>query len=152
MDIHPLATCACSSTSRTRSAPTRPRARTGRGTGSGSGFDALEQVLADSSSTGAFCEGDTPTMADCCLVPQVYNARRFGIDVGAYPDIARIEAACLALPAFIDARPEAQPDAPERLGAATNEKAASEAAFSPWRRRPRQSPRTHPAEVLNTSA
>src|SRR6187549_544868 len=56
------------------------------------GFEALERVLADSSSTGAFCEGDTPTMADCCLVPQAYNARRFGIDVGAYPTIARIEA------------------------------------------------------------
>jgi maleylacetoacetate isomerase len=76
------------------------------------GFDALEQVLADSSSTGAFCEGETPTMADCCLVPQAYNARRFGIDVSAFPTIARIEAACLALPAFIDAKPEAQPDAP----------------------------------------
>ena len=76
------------------------------------GLDAIERVLADSSSTGAFCEGDAPTMADCCLVPQVYNARRFGIDVSAFPTIARIEATCLALDAFQDARPEAQPDAP----------------------------------------
>jgi maleylacetoacetate isomerase len=76
------------------------------------GFEALERVLADSSSTGSFCEGEMPTMADCCLVPQVYNARRFGIDVAAFPTIARIDAACLALDAFQAARPEAQPDAP----------------------------------------
>jgi maleylacetoacetate isomerase len=76
------------------------------------GFEAVERVLADSSSTGAFCEGDTPTMADCCLVPQVYNARRFGIDMHAFPTIARIEANCLALDAFQRAKPEAQPDAP----------------------------------------
>lgn len=75
------------------------------------GFGAIEQVL-DDPSTGAFCEGDTPTMADCCLVPQVYNARRFGVDMGAYPIISRIEKACVALEAFEFARPEAQPDAP----------------------------------------
>ncbi len=75
------------------------------------GFRAIEQVL-DDPSTGAFCEGDTPTMADCCLVPQVYNARRFGVDIGGYPTIERIEKACLALEAFEFARPEAQPDAP----------------------------------------
>jgi maleylacetoacetate isomerase len=51
-------------------------------------------------------------MADLCLVPQAYNARRFGIDVARWPAIARIEAACLALPAFDAARPEVQPDAP----------------------------------------
>ncbi|GAA5070507.1 maleylacetoacetate isomerase [Lysobacter panacisoli] len=77
------------------------------------GFVALEAMLADHPSTGLFCEGDTPTLADCCLVPQVYNARRFGVDLGAYPTIMRIEKACLALPAFDAARPERQPDAPE---------------------------------------
>jgi maleylacetoacetate isomerase len=76
------------------------------------GFDALEALLSDDPSTGAFCEGDAPTMADCCLVPQVYNARRFDVDLTPYPAIRRIEAACLALPAFDDARPERQPDAP----------------------------------------
>ena len=76
------------------------------------GFDAFEALLADDPSTGAFCEGDLPTMADCCLVPQVYNARRFGVDLAPYPAIRRIEAACLALPAFDDARPERQADAP----------------------------------------
>lgn len=79
----------------------------------GMGLDAIEQVLADSPSTGAFCEGEHPTVADCCLVPQVYNARRFGVDVdGHYPVIARIEAACLALDTFDAARPERQADAP----------------------------------------
>lgn len=77
------------------------------------GFAAIEAMLADHPATGAFCEGDTPSLADCCLVPQVYNARRFAVDMEPFPTIARIEAACLALPAFDAARPEAQPDAPQ---------------------------------------
>lgn len=76
------------------------------------GFRALEAHLADHPSTGDFCEGEMPTLADCCLIPQVYNARRFGVDLTPYPTIRRIEAACLALPAFDAARPERQPDAP----------------------------------------
>lgn len=76
------------------------------------GFDALEAMLAGSPSTGEFCDGNTPTIADCCLVPQVYNARRFGVDLAPYPAIVRIEQACLELPAFDAARPERQPDAP----------------------------------------
>jgi len=76
------------------------------------GFVALEKVLDDNPSTGTYCEGDMPTMADCCLVPQVYNAKRFGINVDEFPNIARIDAACLALPEFDAARPEKQPDAP----------------------------------------
>ena len=76
------------------------------------GFAAVEALLAEHPSTGDFCEGETPTLADCCLVPQIYNARRFGVDMAAYPTLARIEASCLALPAFDAARPENQPDAP----------------------------------------
>lgn len=76
------------------------------------GFEALEQVLRDSPSTGEFCEGDLPTMADCCLVPQAYNARRVGLELSAFPMIERINRACLALPEFEAARPENQPDAP----------------------------------------
>lgn len=79
------------------------------------GFAALEALLADNPSTGDFCEGDLPSMADCCLVPQVYNARRFGVDMTAYPTIARIDAHCLGLPEFDAARPEVQPDAPEAV-------------------------------------
>lgn len=76
------------------------------------GFAAAEQLLAENPGTGSFCGGELPGLADCCLVPQVYNARRFGVDMGRYPIIERIEQACLALPAFDAARPERQPDAP----------------------------------------
>lgn len=75
------------------------------------GLDALEQLLAGNPSTGTFCEGDEPTMADCLLVPQVYNAQRFQLDLRPYPTIQRINAAALALPEFDQARPENQPDA-----------------------------------------
>lgn len=76
------------------------------------GFEALEDTLADNPSTGTFCDGEMPTMADCCLVPQVYNAVRFGVDLAPYRTIRRINEACLALDAFEAARPENQPDAP----------------------------------------
>jgi maleylacetoacetate isomerase len=76
------------------------------------GFKAAEAMLAGHPSTGRYCEGDTPGLADCCLVPQIYNARRFGVDMSAFPTLASIEVACLALPAFDAARPECQPDAP----------------------------------------
>jgi len=78
----------------------------------GSGLDAVEKLLAGDPGTGAFCHGDAPGLADCVLVPQLYNARRFGLDVAGWPVIARIDAACAALPAFAAAVPEAQPDAP----------------------------------------
>ncbi|TXH69410.1 MAG: maleylacetoacetate isomerase [Lysobacteraceae bacterium] len=80
------------------------------------GFSAMEALLAGDPATGAFCEGDSPTLADCCLVPQVYNARRFGLDLSPFPEIRRIEAACQALPAFQQAHPENQPDAPRQGG------------------------------------
>ncbi len=75
------------------------------------GFEAMESLLAGDAATGTFCHGQTPGLADCCLVPQVFNARRFGVDMAAFPTIVRIEQACLALPAFDRARPENQPDA-----------------------------------------
>jgi maleylacetoacetate isomerase len=74
------------------------------------GFEAIETLLERSMATGEFCHGDSPTLADACLVPQVYNARRHQCDVSAYPTILRIEQNCLALPAFRDAAPENQPD------------------------------------------
>jgi len=76
------------------------------------GFAAAEAMLADHPSTGEYCEGNLPGYADCCVIPQVYNARRFGVDMDQFPTMQRIEAACLALPAFDAARPERQPDAP----------------------------------------
>ena len=75
------------------------------------GMHAVEAMLAGSQDTGAFCHGEAPTLADVCLVPQVYNAQRYKIDLAPYPTIERIYAACLALPAFANASPENQPDA-----------------------------------------
>lgn len=75
------------------------------------GLAAVESMLANSPRTGRFCHGDTPTLADLCLVPQVFNARRFGCDLSAFPTILRIDEACAALPAFQQAAPEKQPDA-----------------------------------------
>lgn len=77
----------------------------------GAGLQALESHLAGSAETGRFCHGDTPTMADCCLVPQVFNALRFNVELAQFPTIARIYAACNELPAFIAASPSEQPDA-----------------------------------------
>ena len=77
----------------------------------GEGLRAVEQLLVGDSRTGAFCHGDAPTLADCCLVPQVFNARRFDCPLDAMPTIRRIVAACEALPAFRNAAPAMQPDA-----------------------------------------
>lgn len=74
------------------------------------GFRALEAQLR-SPATGRCCHGDEPGLADCCLVPQVYNARRYDVDLSAFPTIARIAAHCESLPAFQAAHPDAQPDA-----------------------------------------
>ena len=76
------------------------------------GFEAVEAMLNGHPSTGTFCEGDMPGLADCCLIPQIYNARRFGVALDPYPTLVRVEQACLALPAFEAALPENQPDAP----------------------------------------
>ncbi|WP_243049997.1 maleylacetoacetate isomerase [Dyella sp. RRB7] len=76
------------------------------------GLRALEAMLAGHVATGRFCHGDTPTIADACLVPQVYNAVRWKVPLDEYPTIRRIHEACEGLAAFRLAAPEAQPDAP----------------------------------------
>jgi maleylpyruvate isomerase len=76
-----------------------------------SGLEVLEKHLARDPSAGPLCHGHTPTIADCCLVPQVFNAQRHGIDVSIYPNIARINAQCIEIPAFVAAHPANQPDA-----------------------------------------
>ena len=70
-----------------------------------SGFEAFEQQI--QSTHGQYCFGDTVTLADLALVPQVYNARRFNCDLSAYPTMLAIEQRCLALDAFARATPEA---------------------------------------------
>jgi maleylpyruvate isomerase len=75
------------------------------------GLEALEAQLSGERATGEFCHGDSPTLADCCLVPQLANARRASIPLDAYPTLTRIETRCKALPAFAAAAPDKQPDA-----------------------------------------
>lgn len=75
------------------------------------GLGAVESMLAGTSATGKFCHGDTPSLADLCLVPQVFNARRLDCDLSAMPTVVRIDAACREIQAFDLAAPEKQPDA-----------------------------------------
>lgn len=75
------------------------------------GFSAVEAWLSCSES-GDFCHGDSPGLADCYLVPQVYNAERFSCDLRAYPNIQRITTRCREEEAFARAAPENQADAP----------------------------------------
>ena len=75
------------------------------------GFAAMEAVLRDDPRTGDHCFGKQPTLADICLVPQVFNSQRFGVDMDRYPTLARIHENCMRLAAFADQAPERQPDA-----------------------------------------
>jgi maleylacetoacetate isomerase len=75
------------------------------------GLAKLEADLAKSGSTGKFSHCDAPTMADCCLVPQVFNARRYQSDLAPYPTVMRVFEACMKLDAFDRAQPAKQPDA-----------------------------------------
>lgn len=76
-----------------------------------SGFSALEELLAREGSE-RFCHGDSPSLADCYLIPQVFSARRFNVDLAPYPRIRAIDAHCATLEPFINAHPDRQPDAP----------------------------------------
>ena len=76
------------------------------------GFAALEKRLVADKTRGKFCYGDSPSFADCYLIPQVSSARRFEVDLNPYPNIVQIDAHCRTLKAFADADPMQQPDAP----------------------------------------
>lgn len=77
------------------------------------GFSRLEAWVAGAGRSGAFVLGDAPGMADCCLVPQMYNARRFECDLSGYPTLVAIDARCAELEAFRAAHPDVQGDAPK---------------------------------------
>ena len=75
------------------------------------GLEKLEAALTQDDVAGTYCHGDHPTIADCCLVPQIFNARRFDSDLTPFPVTMRIFDACMKLDAFQRAQPSAQPDA-----------------------------------------
>ena len=75
------------------------------------GFLMVESFLGENGKHGKFCFGDEVSMADCCLVPQVFNAQRYSCDLNPYPALMRIHEACMQLDAFIRAQPSRQPDA-----------------------------------------
>lgn len=77
----------------------------------GLGLAALEKQLSNDARVGKYCFGDTPTLADCCLVPQIFNAQRFNFDLTGVPTLMRIVENCQLLDAFKDAAPGRQPDA-----------------------------------------
>lgn len=79
------------------------------------GLAAYERQL-DDGGAGRFSHGDQPTLADVCLVPQVFNARRYDVDVAAYPRLSAIVDRCMALPAFEAAEPSRQPEAARASG------------------------------------
>ena len=80
------------------------------------GLAALETLIGRHSGDGRHCFGESVTLADACLVPQLYNARRAGLDLSPWPRLAEVAHYLEALPAFAAARPEAQPDAPTPAG------------------------------------
>lgn len=75
------------------------------------GLAKLQSAMTRDAGSGTFSHGDAPTMADCCLVPQVFNARRYECDTTPYPEVMRVFAECMKLEAFDRAQPSKQPDA-----------------------------------------
>jgi maleylacetoacetate isomerase len=75
------------------------------------GLQAIEALLDEHSSSGVFCHGDRPTIADICLVTQVTPAKTFDLPLDPYPRVMRVYDNCMAIPAFADAHPAKQPDA-----------------------------------------
>ena len=76
----------------------------------GAGLQAMEELLAEKNPTGKFCHGDSPTVADICLVTQVTPAQLFKTNLEPFKRVMRIYDACMAIPAFAEAHPRKQPD------------------------------------------
>ncbi|NHK27541.1 maleylacetoacetate isomerase [Parvularcula flava] len=74
-------------------------------------FETLETLVLNNEHEGEFCFGDTPTIADCYLIPQLYSADRFEVDLSPYPKLLKVRQACEELKAFQRAHPDNQPDA-----------------------------------------
>lgn len=109
-DIHPVNNLRVMALLRDRFGATPAQCRDWMAHWMEAGFATLEALLPEGATGFAF--GDTPDLADLCIVAQCYNARRWGVDLAPFPKLARIEAACMAVPAIAAAAPEAQPDAP----------------------------------------
>ena len=75
------------------------------------GLGKFEADLTQTAGTGTYCQGEAPSMADCCLVPQIFNAQRYECDLASYPATIRVFEACMQLEAFDKAQPMKQPDA-----------------------------------------
>jgi maleylacetoacetate isomerase len=110
-DVQPLMNIAAGRALRDRMAASDDAIQAWRGEWARRGFTALEQLLEREPLQGRCCVGDMPTLADACLVPQCYSARRFGVDLAPWPRVEAIEQHCLSLAAFRRAAPEQQPDA-----------------------------------------
>jgi maleylacetoacetate isomerase len=110
-DIHPLNNLRVLSYLRDRLAADEPARAEWQRHWMAKGFAAIETLLAGSPETGAWCHGDSPTLADVCLIPQLFNARRVELDLSPYPTLVRIEAHAQSHPAFEAALPKNQPDA-----------------------------------------
>ncbi|MFK7753039.1 MAG: maleylacetoacetate isomerase [Sedimentitalea sp.] len=108
MDIHPVNNLRLIGQLKSRFGATPDQARDWMCHWMAEGFAALEPQLTDDT---AFAFGPTPDLADLCIVAQVYNARRWGLDLSPFPKVARIEAACFGMPAIAAAHPDQQPDA-----------------------------------------
>lgn len=108
-DIHPLNNVRVLNALRTDFGASEDQVRAWIARWIGDGFAAVERMIERHGD--GFAYGSGPTVADCCLVPQVYSAERFGVDLAPYPRIVAAAAAANALPAFEQASPERQPDA-----------------------------------------
>ena len=108
-DIHPLNNLRVLKALREEAQASEAVAQGWIGRWIGDGFAALEAMV--QAQGDHFCFGDAPTIADCCLVPQIYNARRFGVDLSAFPALVAVDAHCATLDGFARAAPERQPDA-----------------------------------------